>query len=78
MQISAANLIVAAQQAPSKPAVRPAAPAQATAQSEAAESTGFEPMSFKQAAPETPAQAAAAQQPPATPRPIGSQVDIRV
>jgi hypothetical protein len=78
MQISAANLIVAAQQALNKPSIRPVAPAQSAAQPEAAESAGFEPISFKQAAPERPAQAATAQQPAATPRPIGSQVDIRV
>ena len=78
MQISAANLIVAAQQTLSKPAARQAAPAQSTAQPEATEYAGFEPVSFKQAAPEKPAPTATAQQPAATPRPMGSQVDIRV
>jgi hypothetical protein len=78
MQISAANLIVAAQQTPSKPVVHRAAPAQAATQPEAAEPAGFEPISFKQATPEKPSQSAAPQQPAATPRPIGSQVDIRV
>ena len=77
MQISAANLIVAAQQAPNA-AVRPAAPAHIVAKPEAKDPSDFEPMSFKQAAPDKPAPAASAQGPSTTSLPIGSQVDIRV
>jgi hypothetical protein len=73
MQISAANLLVASQQA-AKAAPRPGG---AFATELAKEKPGFKPLAFKQV--ETPAQQASqARSLPMASAPLGSQVDIRV
>jgi hypothetical protein len=77
MQISAANLLIASQQAP--PAARSDG---AFAAALAQEKTSFEPLAFKQVA--TSAQAASQVTPAKLPiaqtvsAPMGSQIDIRV
>jgi hypothetical protein len=79
MQISAANLIVAAQQtqgtsAPRKPAasVQPHAPQEP-------KTAAFEPIAFKATGPNMASSASASPaKPPAAAKPPGSQVDIKV
>ena len=74
MQLSAANLLIAAQQA-AKAALVPRPDAGAFSAALAKEATPFEPLPFKTApAAEQPASAPA----PAAAARIGSQVDIRV
>ena len=77
MQLSAANLLIAAQQAAkASPAPRPDGSAFAAAL--AKEATPFEPLPFKTApAAEQPSQPSSAPAPTAA-APKGSQVDIRV
>jgi len=73
MQISAANLLIAAQQG-AKAAPRSDG---AFAAAMAKEKPGFEPLSFKQV--ETPPRLAPATPPaPLASAPVGSQIDIRV
>ena len=83
MQLSAANLLIAAQQLS-----RAQAPAQGGAQFASAlekdggvEGAGFEPMAFKQAAPAKSAAPIAASPAPASyggTGPLGGNIDIRV
>ena len=76
MQISAANLLVASQQAAK---AAPAAPSDgAFAATLAKEKPGFEPLTFKQAEAQPPSQAAKPAAPQTALAPLGSQVDIRV
>ncbi|MGA7711257.1 MAG: hypothetical protein WCA81_05105 [Rhizomicrobium sp.] len=78
MQISAANILIASQQAAKAAPPRPEAGVFAAALANE-KKTAFEPLSFKQAA-QPPAQAAPASTPSmsATFTPLGLQVDIRV
>jgi len=75
MQLSAANLLIAAQQA-AKASAAPRPDAGAFSAALAKEATPFEPLPFKDA-PATGQPAAAPSAPVAAAR-IGSQVDIRV
>ncbi len=81
MQISAANLLLAGQQARA-PHQQPRAGFDAVLQGKMPEpvADGFESLAFKQAAPAAKAAPAAAApaQPYAATRPPGSQIDIRV
>lgn len=85
MQISAANLLLAGQQAkaPQQGANKAAFEAALQAKKpEAASTDGFESLLFKQSAPTPSAPAAAASSGPAQPyaalKPPGSQIDIRI
>ena len=84
MQLSAANLLIAAQQL-GRGAARPLPDAQAQfagalAKEKGVEGAGFEPMEFRAAAPVKPAAPAAAPASPSNSGPVrlGSHVDIRV
>jgi len=76
MQISAANILIASQQAAKAAPPRPEAGVFAAAL--AKEKTAFEPIAFKQAAQSAPPAATTPAPKPMASAPMGSQVDIRV
>jgi hypothetical protein len=74
MQVSALNLLIAAQQARSGAAPRAVPPAAAKAAETAADS--FAPLAFKGAGADAPA--ASGTNPYSPSAPLGSQIDIRI
>jgi len=76
MQISAANILIASQQAAKAAPPRPEAGVFAAAL--AKEKTAFEPLAFKQAAQSAQPAETQPTSKPTTSAPMGSQVDIRV